>query len=85
LVGFWHRDVSKVWWDEAESKYKQSKIGLSQGAFSSIILFSIYINNIPGHFKKKIEGIKFSVFADDVMIKKLQHNKEPCRKLCITL
>jgi len=57
----------KVWWDEAESKYKQSNIGLPWGAFSSTILFNIYINDLPEHFKK-IEGIKVSLFMDDVMI-----------------
>jgi hypothetical protein len=42
----------KVWWDEVESKYKQSKIGLPQGAFSSTLLFNIHINDIPERFKK---------------------------------
>jgi hypothetical protein len=46
-----------VQWDEAESKYKQTKIFLPQGAVSSTVLFSIYISDLP-ECLKKIEGIK---------------------------
>jgi len=53
--------------DEAEAKYKQSKIGLSQGAVSSTILFKVHINDLPKHLKNK-EGIKVSMFADDIVI-----------------
>jgi hypothetical protein len=70
----------KVWWDEAESNYKQSKIGLPQGAFSSTILFNIYIyiNDLPECFKK-IEGIKVSMFADHVMIWLSAKNYNPTK------
>ena len=57
----------KVRWDEVESKYKQTKIGLPQGAVSSTILFNVYISDLPKHLKK-IEGIKVSMFVDDVVI-----------------
>jgi hypothetical protein len=36
----------KVWLDEAELKYKQSKIGLPQGVVSSTTLFKVYINDL---------------------------------------
>jgi hypothetical protein len=71
MLSYFGRFLAQRWvrvqWDEAESKYKQSKIGPPQGAFSSTMLFNIYINDLPEHFKK-IEGIKVSMFTDDVMI-----------------
>jgi hypothetical protein len=53
--------------DEAELKYKQSKIGLPQGAVSSTILFKVYINDLPKHLKN-IEGIKVTMFVDNIVI-----------------
>ena len=59
--------MCQVKWDEAESKYKQSKIGLPQGAVSSTILFNVYISDLPEHLKK-IQEIKVSMFMEDVVI-----------------
>ena len=74
----------KVWLDEAESKYKQSKIGLLQGAVSSTILFKVYINDLPEQLKN-IEGLKVSMFAHDIVIwpsaKNYNKQQEPWRKL----
>jgi hypothetical protein len=53
--------------DEAESKYKQSKTGLPQAAVSITTLFKVYSNDLPEH-SKKTEGIKVSMFVDDVVI-----------------
>jgi hypothetical protein len=48
MLSWFHRFLAqrwvKVWWDEAESKYKLSKISLPQGAASSTVLFNVYIN-----------------------------------------
>jgi hypothetical protein len=61
MLGWFGRFLAQRWvkvrWDKAESKYKQSKIGLPQGVISSTLLFSVYINDLPEHFKKT-EGIK---------------------------
>lgn len=56
----------KVWWDKTESKYKLSKISHPYGAVSSTVLFNVYINEFPEHLNK-IDGIKFSMFANDIV------------------
>ena len=71
----------KVQWDEAESKYKQSKIGILQQDVSSAILFNVYINDQPKHLKK-IEGIEVSMFVDNVVIwASAKNNNKPQRTL----
>lgn len=57
----------KVRWDKTESKYKLSKISLPHGALSSTVLFNVCINELPEHLNKK-DGIKFSMFANDILI-----------------
>ena len=57
----------KTRWNEAESRYKQSKVGLPQGSVSSCTLFNIYIKNLI-EVLKNVENINVSMFADDVVI-----------------
>ena len=63
-------------WAGVKSKYKQSKIGLPQGAVSSPTLFNIYINDLVKALKS-IPGIKVNMFADDVVVWcSAKHNKK---------
>ena len=57
----------KTHWGNIESGYKQSKVGLPQGAASSTTLFNVYINDLSERLKT-VKDIKVSIFADDVVI-----------------
>lgn len=58
---------TKVCYENTTSSYKQTKVGLPQGAISSTSLFNIYINNCPNTIRSN-NDIKLGMFADDVVI-----------------
>jgi retron-type reverse transcriptase len=51
---------------ETFSKYKQTRVGLPQGAVTSTTLFNAYINNLPNTLKNN--KINIGMYADDVVI-----------------
>ncbi|XP_071035169.1 uncharacterized protein [Parasteatoda tepidariorum] len=68
----WYRRFLSQRWaktgrNEQESTYKQSKVGLPQGAVSSCTLFNIYINDLVDKLTS-LDGINVCMFADDVVI-----------------
>lgn len=71
MLSWFTRFLAQRWvktrWDDSESTYQQSQLGLPQGAVSSTVLFNAYINDLPERLKK-VKGIKISMFTDDVVI-----------------
>jgi hypothetical protein len=57
---------TKVKYGETFSKYKQTRVGLPQGAVTSTTLFNAYINDLPNTLKNN--KINIGMYADDVVI-----------------
>jgi hypothetical protein len=56
---------TKVKYGETFSKYKQTKVGLPQGAVTSTTLFNVYINDLPNIVRNAKTNI--GMYADDVV------------------
>ena len=56
--------MGKTRWNEQESNYKKSKVGLPQGAVSNCTFFNIYIKELV----TKLKSIKVCMFADNMVI-----------------
>ena len=71
MLNWYKRFLQQRWvktrWEGHESRFKQSKVGLPQGAASSTTLFNVYINDLPKKLQT-IPGIEVSMFADDVVL-----------------
>ena len=50
---FLDQKLTKVKYGETSSKYKQTRVGLPQGAVTSTTLFNAYINDLPNTVKKQ--------------------------------
>jgi len=57
---------TKVRYGETSSKYKQTRVGLPQGAVTSTTLFNAYINDLPNTVKNNKTNI--GIYANDVVI-----------------
>jgi retron-type reverse transcriptase len=57
---------TKVKYGETFSKYKQTRVGLPQGAVTSSTLFNAYINDLPNTLNNN--KINIGMYADDVVI-----------------
>jgi hypothetical protein len=56
---------TKVKYGETFSKYKQTKVGLPQGAVTSTTLFSAHINGLPNTVTNN--KINIGMYTDDVI------------------
>ena len=63
---FLDQSWTKVKYGETFSKYKQTKVGLSQRAVTSTTLFNDYINDLPHIVRNTKTNIR--MYADDVVI-----------------
>jgi len=57
---------TKVKYGETFSKYKQTKLGLHQGAVTSTTLFNVHINDLPNIVRNTKTNI--GMYADDIVI-----------------
>lgn len=68
MLGLFVRFLSQRWtqvnYRNKSLEYKQTKLGLPQGAVSSTTLFNIFINDLP-QLIKSLKGMNISMFADD--------------------
>jgi len=53
-------------YSETFSKYKQTKVGLPQGAVISTTLFNVYINDLPNIVRNTKTNIR--MYANDIVI-----------------
>ena len=71
MLEWFKKFLSQRWiatkYNNHTSSYKQTKVGLPQGAVSSTTLFNLYVNDLPKEFKS-IENINTCMFADDIII-----------------
>lgn len=71
MLSWYRRFLTQRWcrtsWKNIDSSYRQSRIGLPQGAVSSCVLFNLYTNDLIEKLKK-IEGVNVCMFADDMVI-----------------
>ena len=63
---------TKVTYGKTFSKYKQTKVGLPQGAVTSTTLFNAYINNLPNIARNTKTNI--GTYADDVIWASIKNN-----------
>jgi hypothetical protein len=60
--------------NNTSSKYKQTKLGLPQGAIISPTIFNIYVNVLPGYLRKN-GNTKCCLISDDLVIWTTAKNK----------
>ena len=66
INNFISQGFSAVKFREATSSFRQTEIGLPQGKVVQSILFSIFINDLPGFLVPTIDS---ALFADDLVMR----------------